>query len=380
MRFLRKNRVRKTLLVISDIHLGAGNYVNNQRNFLEDFHYDKEMVEILEYFSTGDYVNREVELVINGDLFDLLAVPFVPYFDDEFWSEEAALEKLKMIMDAHPEVMQALNDFLLRKKKNIVFVIGNHDAEFVFPSLQKYFNYYFDEKARRDFEIRIPSDGEYRPEPDVVLMHGHEYEPAHLFDPDRSILEDRDGRKYFIPPWGSYYVTKVLNKFKEQRNHVNAVRPIHKFVINGFIYDPLYTVRFGLANFFYFVMVRFIYFFKLKNGFKETFQSALNELELFQDYETLTEDYFEQNPEVKALIVGHTHDPKIRTFSNGKIFINTGTWTDMHYLDFDRQDMGRLLTFAQLDFFAKADTEQEAIFRINLNYWKGFNNLPFEEV
>ena len=85
MRFLQKNKTSKTVLVISDIHLGAGVLVNGKRNYLEDFHFDKELVDFLDYYSTGEFQNKEVELIINGDLFDLLAVPFVNYFDDEFF-------------------------------------------------------------------------------------------------------------------------------------------------------------------------------------------------------------------------------------------------------------------------------------------------------
>ena len=103
MKFLRKGNFERTVLVISDIHLGAGTYVNGEFNTLEDFHYDTELVEFLDYYSSGDYLKQEVELVINGDLFDLLAVPFVRYFDDEFWSEEAAMEKLKLILEAIPK-------------------------------------------------------------------------------------------------------------------------------------------------------------------------------------------------------------------------------------------------------------------------------------
>src|SRR5690606_10300171 len=119
MRFLRRGKhpIKKMILVISDIHLGAGAIVKGQRNYLEDFHYDSEMVEFLEYYSSGEYKEREVELVINGDFFDHLAVPFVPYYDDEYWSEPAALAKLEMIIKAHREVMAALSEFVSGKKK-----------------------------------------------------------------------------------------------------------------------------------------------------------------------------------------------------------------------------------------------------------------------
>ena len=83
MRFLKNDKFNKSILVISDIHLGAGYMVDGKRNYLEDFHYDSELVDFLEYYSSNEYAGREVELIINGDLFDLLAVPFVEYFDDD---------------------------------------------------------------------------------------------------------------------------------------------------------------------------------------------------------------------------------------------------------------------------------------------------------
>lgn len=377
MRFLRKKEIEKVILVISDIHLGAGAYVNGKKNFLEDFHYDKELVEFMEYFSTGEYVQKEVELIINGDLFDLLAVPFVPYFDDEYWSEKASLEKLKMILKAHSEVMDAFSQFLKVKNKKIVFIIGNHDGEFVFESLQKLLIDHLDEDVRDKFIIKLNSDGEYSPVEGVVLMHGHEYELAHKFDPQKSIIEDKDGQKYFIPPWGSYYVTRVINKFKEQRNHINAVKPIPQFIVNGLIYDPLYTIRFTFANMFYFFMVRFIQFFKQSNNFSDTLKRAGDELELFQDYESYAEDFFEKRPEARALIVGHTHEPRIRHFVDGKTFINTGTWTDMYYLDFEMRDRGSQLPFAQVNVLNSEDNNTDV--DINLHVWKGTNTLPFED-
>ena len=123
MKFLRKNKVKKTILVISDIHLGAGDIVLGKRNLLEDFHYSKEMIDFLEYYSTGKFQSREVELIINGDLLDFLAVPFVPYYDDEFWSERAAREKLKIILRAHDDIIDALNQFLSQKNKKIIYII-----------------------------------------------------------------------------------------------------------------------------------------------------------------------------------------------------------------------------------------------------------------
>lgn len=377
MRFRRKNNIKKTILVISDVHLGAGHVVDGKRNYLEDFHFDQELVEFLEYFSSGDYASREVELIINGDFYDLLAVPFVPFFDDEFWSEEAALAKLKMILKAHPEVQEALINFISKKNKKIIYIIGNHDGELTLPKLKEHLIEQIPENLREHYTIYDDPTGEYVPTEGVLLKHGHEYEIAHDFDRLNSIVTDDEGKRYFIPPWGSYYVTRVINKFKHERDYINALRPIKKAMINGLIYDTLFTIRFILATSFYFTMVRFLYFFKQGKPIIETIKSSLDELELFQNFEDLTRDVFEKRDDIRCLIVGHTHEPSIRTYADGNVFINTGTWTKMYHLDWAKSSHGIALTFAHID--VKEVNEGEDPLDLNLHVWKGNRKLPYRE-
>ena len=385
MKFLQKNNIKKTILVISDLHLGAGLIVNKRKNFLEDFHYDKELIEFIEYHASLHYQEREVELIINGDFLDILAVPFVPYFDDEFWSEKASLDKLKMIVSAHWGVFEALKNFLTFPNNRLVYIIGNHDAELIFESLRQYIIELFPLEDRSKFKILLNTNEVYIPEDGVVLKHGHEYEMAHHFDPEHSIATDVEGKKYFIPPWGSYYVTRVINKFKEGRDYINAVRPINKFMINGIIYDSLYTLRFAFANFYYFLMVRFVMIFKQNKGVFEVLDHVKKEIQLFQNYEALTEDFVTKNEDVHALIVGHTHDPIFREYDDGSVFINTGTWTKMYNLDFGKNFYGARLTFARVDVKEKEVPEEGKTLErfehldISLNEWRGKSDLPFKE-
>lgn len=199
-----------------------------------------------------------------------------------------------------------------------------------------------------------------------------------------NIATDVEGKKYFIPPWGSYYVTRVINKFKEGRDYINAVRPINKFMINGIIYDSLYTMRFAFANFYYFLMVRFVMIFKQNKKLLEVLEMVKKEIQLFQNYEALTEDFVTKNADVHALIVGHTHDPIFREYDDGSVFINTGTWTKMYNLDFGKNFYGARLTFARID--VKEKVEKEAVSEdrfdhldISLNEWRGKSDLPFKE-
>lgn len=380
MKFLQKNNYYKSIIVISDLHLGAGTTVFNRKNFLEDFHFDKELIEFIEYHTSGYFSDRQVELIINGDFFDLLAVPFVKYFDDEFWSEEAALEKLKMIVEAHQGVIEALINFLSFPNNKITYILGNHDSEIILPNLQEYLYQLFPLENRSNFKILLNDKSTYIPHDGVVIMHGHEYEVAHQFSLD-SIATSANGRRYFIPPWGSYYVTRVINKFKEQRDYINAVRPINKFIINGLIYDTLYTLRFIFSNMIYFTMVRFLLIFKQNRKLTEIIKGVKNEMQLFKDYESLTEELIKNDPNMHALIVGHTHDPIYREYDDGSIFINTGTWTKMYNLDFGKNFHGSKLTFARIDIMEKDDSMVNRFddLEISLNEWKGRNDLPFRE-
>lgn len=372
MKYPHKSNGHKTILVISDLHLGAGKMIKGRRNFLEDFFFDRELIEFLNYYNNGIYKDQEVELVINGDFLDLLAVPFINYFDDEFWSEKAAVEKMRMIVRAHKGVMDALVDFISNEKRKIVYIIGNHDGELVFDSVKEVFFDIFPEEHKSKIILKNEIV-EYSPIKNVFIKHGHQYEIAHQFDQNASVVLSKDNEKYFLPPWGSYYVTRVVNKFKEERSYINSVKPIKTFMIFGLIFDTFYMIRFILANVYYFLMVRIWQYFKLGKPLKVLFQELHNELELFQDYETLTRKFFIENPEAKVLIVGHTHEPTFREYEDGTIFVNTGTWTKMVNLDFRKIQQSFALTYAKIEVL----DQEESKFLVDLNIWKGSNELPY---
>ena len=61
----------------------------------------------------------------------LIFLPFLMYvfFEDRFWSDDASVEKLKIILDAHSEVFDEIKKFIQLENKKVTYVIGNHDAE-----------------------------------------------------------------------------------------------------------------------------------------------------------------------------------------------------------------------------------------------------------
>ncbi|MBP9674101.1 MAG: metallophosphoesterase [Bacteriovoracaceae bacterium] len=369
--------LEKIFLVISDLHLGAGDIVRGRKNYLEDFHSDRELIDFLDYYSQGKYEEQNIELVINGDFLDFLAVPYVDYFDDEFWSEKACVEKLELILSAHAEVFKALERFLNVPHKVITYIIGNHDAELILPKVRDVFLQQFSEKNRDKFKILYGVE-EYNPVSGLLIKHGHQYEKAHNFDQKKNIIYSLDGEAYFLPPWGSYYVTRVINKFKRERSYINSVRPIKAFLIYGLIFDFFFTLRFMFANLSYFFMVRFMYVFKITHGVKTILKQVLKEMHVFPKIEVSVSAQFEDRPDIDILVVGHTHLPEYLTYEKGNVFINTGTWTRMIHMDFARLHQGFSLTYAEIHQLKGEQTEKKL--HSFLRTWKGISVLPYKEL
>jgi UDP-2,3-diacylglucosamine pyrophosphatase LpxH len=260
-------------------------------------------------------------------------------------------------------------------------MIGNHDAEMVFESLKEIFFAQFSQEnvAKIQLSNKIAT---YQPSPGVFIQHGHEYEHAHNIDLDTSVIESTRKNKYFMPPWGSYYVTHVINRYKQERAHVNQVRPIRSFLIHGLIFDTYFILRFMIANIYYFVMVRFLYYYRQSRRLKKVFEDAVRELALFQDYEELTREFFHQQKEARVLIVGHTHEPTLREYDDGSIFINTGTWTKMVHLDLGHAKDGEKLSFAMVEIQKKKYKIEEFhdAVDIDLYEWKGKADLPYQDL
>jgi UDP-2,3-diacylglucosamine pyrophosphatase LpxH len=378
MKFLKRHRIKsdKIVLVISDLHLSAGASLNGKRNLLEDFHADEELIEFLNFYSSDQIKAAQIELIINGDFLDFLAVPYVEFFDDEFWSETAAVKKLELIYHAHQNVFDALIVFLKAKHRKITYMVGNHDAELIFPLVREKLLSYFPEELSGLFNIKYDQDI-YSPAAGVYIKHGHQYEFAHQFSLEEAIIETENGERYYQPPWGSYYVTQVINKYKQDRYYINQIRPIKHFLIYGLIFDTIFTLRFIFSNIYYFFMVRIWLIIKTNSAVSSWLKIIKNELALFANYEDLTKSFFEENPQAKVLIVGHTHEPAYRQFNDRHIFINTGTWTKMTNLDFNHLRSGHRLTYALVQ--VQNENNEQAIIDVDLYEWKGKQVLPYLE-
>jgi len=176
--------------VISDLHLCEAEPVHPQfplwkKYKTREFFFDSEFFDFLRHISKMSS-GSEVELILNGDIFDfdsVLDLPQEPPFRITWLerrrglaSEESkSVFKFARILSDHAEFVEALRWFLLCGHR-IVFVIGNHDLELNWPSVQK---------LLRD-RLKLPTEYEenlrfcewfYISNGDTLIEHGNQYDP-----------------------------------------------------------------------------------------------------------------------------------------------------------------------------------------------------------
>ncbi len=122
----------RDLLLISDLHLGShlktrtrGEYVHLAARL------DETLPQFLDHYAQLGARQGPWQLVVNGDFIDFWNVEIGDGAQDPV---ELAVERLHAVLDEYPGVEDALVSFL-EAGNSIVFVAGNHDAEFLYPEV-----------------------------------------------------------------------------------------------------------------------------------------------------------------------------------------------------------------------------------------------------
>lgn len=329
----------KAKVIISDCHLSAGRFLEGKLNPHEDFHFDDEMVDLFEYFSKGQYGEGptgpvDVELIIAGDFLDFLNVPFEGEFEDAI-TEDMALAKLELIIQAHPRVMSALRRFASKPNKTITYLIGNHDAELFFEKVRERITREWDPEGKYPSEkVKLIADKDrIHFEEGVEIHHGNQFEAGNLLNFEKPLLTDYLDKPVLNIPWGSIYVLKIVNRLKWEREYLDKIRPLKVFVLFGLILDPWFTIRFSFLSAFYFFKTRFIWSPKHRARFKVTLDILRQESSFFLDLEREARQLLDERKDVQTVFFGHTHRPMNKVYPDGKQYINTGSWVKMINLD-----------------------------------------------
>ena len=224
---------RKLKFVLSDLHLGAE---YRQGNYLEDVTIDEKLARFLhEIRQEGERDQREIELIINGDMFEFLQVPAVDRYDpNENYpieayldsSEPASIKRLNLIVEGHPEVFNALSDFMHVEapQRRITIIKGNHDVNLYWSGVKGRLREVLGASGTRSSLLLFAEEFVNREK--IYVEHGHQRTEKmnsyrDFLDPRRS---DDLSQLYF--PAGSYFNIDLFTRMGRERWFFDKIKPV----------------------------------------------------------------------------------------------------------------------------------------------------------
>ncbi|PID38920.1 MAG: hypothetical protein CSA24_00370 [Deltaproteobacteria bacterium] len=346
---------RRIKLSVSDLHMGFGRVVKEGTiNDMEDFVGDQALIDMLEYYRAGEFVDAEVEMILNGDIFEGL----VPYGDDDapdLISAKKSVAKIGAIVEAHREVFAALATFQRGEHRQVTFVVGNHDQDLLWEEVRELL------RERVHPEINFVDDV-YRFE-GVHLEHGHNHEHQNRVDPQRMFLTRGLPEPVLKLPWGSDMFINVLLPIKRVRPYINRVRPARLFFSWAFWHDLRALLRF----FWTFIAALFVARFRRQRQRRITFWQTLRVIfggSAFPTLEAEARRVLEADAALHTVVFGHTHVPMWRQLAPGKTYVNSGSWIPTSNLHISQLGLQQRQTYVYLE-------HEEGVWRARLKLWHG---------
>ncbi|MGE0786900.1 MAG: metallophosphoesterase [Sandaracinaceae bacterium] len=362
-------------LVLSDLHLGTGSRPG-EYNVFEDFHHDDEFAELLAYYDREAGEEGELELILNGDIFDLLKVKIGGVWPTEI-TDEIATEKLRYCLDGHPRFVIALKEFLAKRGRRVVFLPGNHDLDMWFPGPQELFRRYVAPGAAAERVHFVTSGDTYYLPEGIQIRHGHQLERIHRVDYNRMTKRRRDGTEILDLPWGSLWILEVMNPAKAMRSYVDRIQPLSRFLLAAVLFDTMFVARFLYHSGIYWVRQRILNLAAWRERFERLPTMLREEIIALGGFDEAAVRALKRLRGVNTLIVGHSHGPRFRQLPDGKLLINTGTWMRMINLDIQHLGQDSGLTYCRIVY------DDDGRPTVNLMRWLGrrrpFDIIPYAD-
>lgn len=357
---ITKPPVKKVKVVVSDLHLGKGRLLEKGGlNSLEEFYFGEKLVEFIHYYSTGQYKDYEVEMIINGDFLNFLQCDYKGHILTVI-TEQVTLEILRDIVKGHSHVFKALNEFATKPGNSITYVVGNHDQGMLWPACRAYLNQVIGAPVRYK-NIVYYFDG-------VHIEHGHMHEAANRMDPKKFFLKKDLVEPILNLPFGSHFFLEVVLKIKQKYPHVDKIRPFGKMVRWALVNETKLMVSGFMMALGYFARSTFIKDPRRQWSFKRIVQVIL-ESAIFPDLSESARKVLGDD-RVHTVIFGHTHVYQYRQWTEDKEYFNTGTWTEITSLDIVSLGKITKLTYVLIEY-----PEDGSRPRGRLKEWKGYHRI-----
>ncbi len=353
---------RKLKLVVSDFHLGKGPYRDDGSvNVFEDFRQDGKFAQFLDYHSDGEWKQGEVELIVNGDFFNLLSVDLDGRMQEAI-TERVSVEKTEAILRGHPAIFDALARFADGPGRSVTFIMGNHDPGLLFAGVREAISRRVG-GVHRFILDSYDFDG-------VHVEHGMQREPMNAFNPSRYFAE-RGGEVCLNLPLGSRYIIHVLNEEKAQRPYIDKVAPFASYYRWALFNDPEAVLRISARSIGFIAAAALK---RLPHLDPMPLADLVKRLLRYTAFPTLEHEARRllAHRRYHTVIMGHTHVPLYREYGRDRVYVNTGTWNPMTLLDMGSLGRTEQLTYAHVEYVDGRP-------RTRLREWRGLPR-PAEDV
>ncbi len=202
----------RTIIVSGDLHMGPGRDAGGSWHAVEDFRWRDEFIRFLDALNTEGLGNSD--LVINGDLFELLQSPAIPCAYSDPWlgcTTAQALQRLETVLTQHAEELAAIGRFAAAGSNRVHVVPGDHDAALMIPEVWQRALRAFAAPADR---VALAASGNWRsPDGRVHVEHGHQLPlSADRFSNWPNPFITTGGSTHLERPWGEQAVLRFYDR------------------------------------------------------------------------------------------------------------------------------------------------------------------------
>lgn len=225
----------KHTAIVSDMHLCEAEPVHPKyplwkKYKTRQFFFDQVFDNFLRHIEAKAQ-GEQVELILNGDIFDfdsVTSIPETPTFRISWLEKKRGLYprperskyKIEVILKDHKEWVLALKDFLQRGHR-VVFIIGNHDLELHFPEVQEAILKAIAPTPELQERVRF-AEWFYISNQDTLIEHGNQYDPyCTCEDPINPYVQGYNHKSIRLP-FGNLACRYILNGMGFFNPHVES--------------------------------------------------------------------------------------------------------------------------------------------------------------
>lgn len=215
----------RTLVFISDTHMGIGKNADGQWHPGEDFRWGNALSGFLGHIEET-YKSKPIDIVILGDFLELWQ-PFpgmictTPVAETSCTVGETA-KLAEFVARAHSEDLRRIGDFSGKGNNRVYLVSGNHDAALNLDDVWSKVRPAFGPNAR----IELVKSGVWiSPRGLTVAEHGHQIgQDVNKFDNWPKVSNEQHP-DHLARPWGQLFVQKIFNDVENEYPLIDNISP-----------------------------------------------------------------------------------------------------------------------------------------------------------